>query len=89
MVALGLLAACVLMRRKPTALLKTPRWCPDARCLATLGSFGDLYPMLAIGQALRARGHEPIIAAPPVYAPRVAALGMSFIPCGRTFRPTC
>lgn len=55
--------------------------------LATLGSFGDLYPMLAIGHALRARGHDPIIAAPPVYAPRVAALGLPFHPLRPDFPP--
>lgn len=46
--------------------------------LATLGSFGDLYPMLSMGLALRARGHVPVIAAPAVYRARVAALGLDF-----------
>lgn len=55
--------------------------------LATLGSFGDLYPMLAVGQALRDRGHAAVIAAPPVYGPRVAALGLEFRPLRPDFPP--
>ncbi|WP_421697656.1 glycosyltransferase [Ancylobacter sp.] len=55
--------------------------------LAMLGSFGDLYPMLAIGQALRAHGHDPIIAAPAVYGSRVAALGLPFHPLRPNFPP--
>lgn len=51
--------------------------------LATLGSFGDLYPMLSMGLALRARGHVPVIAAPAVYRSRVSALGLQF----RALRP--
>lgn len=55
--------------------------------LASLGSFGDLYPMLAMGQALRDHGHTPVIAAPPVYASRVAALGLAFHPLRPDFPP--
>ncbi|WP_246520133.1 glycosyltransferase [Ancylobacter lacus] len=55
--------------------------------LATLGSFGDLYPLLAIAQALRARGHTPVIAAPASYGPRVAALGLDFHPLRPDFSP--
>ncbi len=46
--------------------------------LASLGSLGDLYPLLALAQALRLRGHAPVIAAPAVYGPRVAELGLPF-----------
>lgn len=46
--------------------------------LATLGSLGDLYPMLALAQALRLRGHTPVIAGPASYGPRVAGMGLAF-----------
>ncbi len=43
--------------------------------------------MLAIGQALRDHGHTSVIAAPPVYASRVAALGLAFHPLRPDFPP--
>lgn len=46
--------------------------------LATLGSLGDLYPMLAIAGALRAKGHTPVLAAPAAYGPRITELGFDF-----------
>ncbi|WP_371345555.1 glycosyltransferase [Ancylobacter sp. IITR112] len=55
--------------------------------LASLGSFGDVYPMLAIGQALRDKGHSAVIAAPPIYGSRVAALGLEFHPLRPDFPP--
>ena len=48
--------------------------------LATFGSLGDLHPFLAVGRALRERGHDAIIATSPDYAPQVAAAGLSFAP---------
>ena len=33
--------------------------------LATVGSRGDVQPMLAIAQVLVAHGHTPVVAAPP------------------------
>lgn len=48
--------------------------------LASLGSLGDLFPMLAVAQALKARGHDPRIAAPAAYGARITALGLPFHP---------
>ncbi|MEW6254381.1 MAG: glycosyltransferase [Pseudomonadota bacterium] len=45
---------------------------------ATLGSLGDLFPMLALARAMQARGHDPLIAAPAAYGPRIADLGLPF-----------
>jgi rhamnosyltransferase subunit B len=48
--------------------------------LATFGSPGDLYPFLAIGTELRARGHEPIVATSALYRDKVAAASLDFAP---------
>jgi rhamnosyltransferase subunit B len=47
--------------------------------LATFGSPGDLYPFLAIGAELRARGHQPIVVTSALYRRQVAAAGLGFI----------
>ena len=46
--------------------------------VATLGSIGDLMPFLAAAEALRARGHEVIIASHAGYAPLVQRAGFGF-----------
>lgn len=48
--------------------------------LSTFGSVGDLHPFVAIGKGLQARGHEVVIAAPPVHGPRVERHGLAFMP---------
>ena len=48
--------------------------------LATLGSFGDLHPFLALALGLKARGHTPVIASCPVYRSKVEAEGIAFAP---------
>lgn len=55
--------------------------------LATLGSLGDLFPMLSVALALRARGHEAVMAAAPCYAARITALGLTFRPLRPDFPP--
>ena len=46
--------------------------------LATLGSYGDLFPYLTLGRALAARGHTPVIATSPSHEPIVASAGLAF-----------
>ncbi len=48
--------------------------------LASVGSRGDVQPMLALAQTLRARGHTVLIAAPPNFAEWAGALGFEFAP---------
>ncbi len=48
--------------------------------LATFGSPGDLYPFLAIGAELRARGHQTVVATSALYRGHVAAAGLEFAP---------
>jgi UDP:flavonoid glycosyltransferase YjiC (YdhE family) len=46
-------------------------------CLLTaLGSYGDVYPMIGLGAALRERGHEVTLATNPHFATDVAAAGL-------------
>jgi UDP:flavonoid glycosyltransferase YjiC (YdhE family) len=46
--------------------------------LTTFGSYGDLYPYLAIGIELRARGHDVTIATCAFYRPKVEAEVLNF-----------
>lgn len=55
--------------------------------LACWGSYGDLFPYLAIADVLRARGHEPVIASCPYYADLVRAEGIAFRPMRPDVRP--
>ena len=50
--------------------------------LATLGSAGDVHPFLAIGAALRARGHEVELLTNPVFESQARAAGLHFHPVG-------
>ncbi|MQT12372.1 glycosyltransferase [Segnochrobactrum spirostomi] len=47
---------------------------------ATLGSLGDLHPMLALAKASRERGHHPVIAAPETHGDYVISHGFEFHP---------
>jgi rhamnosyltransferase subunit B len=46
----------------------------------TFGSLGDLFPFLAVGSALQARGHRALIATSEAYRPTVEARGLAFRP---------
>jgi len=48
--------------------------------LTTFGSYGDLNPYLALGVALRARGHEAVLATHEGYRPDVEGAGLRFAP---------
>lgn len=48
--------------------------------LNTFGSYGDVFPYLAVGQCLRSRGHDPVLAAPEAYRSSVEAAGLEFAP---------
>lgn len=47
---------------------------------ASIGSLGDLHPMLAMACAARDRGHEVVVAAAPGYEANVARAGVEFHP---------
>ena len=48
--------------------------------LATIGSLGDLHPVLALAIGLRQRGHQPVIASTEFYRAKVEGLGFEFHP---------
>lgn len=50
--------------------------------VSCVGSAGDLYPFLAIGEVLAQRGHRVDIMASPVFAAPIAAAGLGFLPFG-------
>ena len=50
--------------------------------LVTLGSRGDVHPMLALGQALQARGHRALVLTNPAFGDEVAQAGLEFVPVG-------
>lgn len=56
--------------------------------LATIGSLGDLHPMLAIALELKRRGHRVTVASTEYYREKVELLGISFAPLGPGFDPT-
>ncbi len=51
---------------------------PRRILLATIGSLGDLHPMLALALGLRERGHHPVIASTELYRAKVEGLGLEF-----------
>ena len=55
--------------------------------LATVGSLGDLHPMLALGGELLRRGHRVTLAAMEAYRERVEAEGLAFHPMAPHFCP--
>lgn len=50
--------------------------------LTTFGSLGDLFPFLALGQGLQARGHAVCVATTPDYRDVVTAADLAFAPVG-------
>jgi UDP:flavonoid glycosyltransferase YjiC (YdhE family) len=56
--------------------------------LATLGSLGDLNPVLAMAKALEEAGHRVRVAANPMHADTACRQGMEFVPLGLLADPT-
>ena len=56
--------------------------------LATIGSLGDLHPMLALGLELQRRGHRITVASTAFYKEKVEALGIGFRPLRPDWDPT-
>lgn len=51
---------------------------PGKVVLATFGTLGDIYPFVAIGRALQARGFAPVVAAPAMYRQAIEDEGLVF-----------
>jgi len=54
--------------------------------LAAEGTRGDVHPMLALGAALRAEGHEAVLCAPPDFAEAARLRGLEFRAVGASIR---
>ncbi len=52
--------------------------------LVTLGSAGDVHPFIALGLALRARGHRATVLTNPFFQPLIERQGLGFVPLGTT-----
>lgn len=50
--------------------------------LLTFGSRGDVHPMLGLGRALRARGHEAVLLTNPAFRADTEQAGLGFVPVG-------
>ncbi len=48
--------------------------------LSNIGTMGDINPLIALALELKRRGHQPVLAAPPVYQPKIQPLGLEFAP---------
>jgi UDP:flavonoid glycosyltransferase YjiC (YdhE family) len=48
--------------------------------LSTIGTFGDVNPLIAIALELKRRGHHPVMAVPALYKPKIVPLGLEFYP---------
>jgi len=55
--------------------------------MSTVGTLGDFLPFLALGQALRARGHELVLAVNPAFLDLAGEGGLQAVPCGLPFGP--
>lgn len=55
--------------------------------LVTVGSSGDVHPFIALGLALRGRGHEVVLATNPYFRESVESAGLSFAPVGERLVP--
>jgi rhamnosyltransferase subunit B len=55
---------------------------PVRVCLVTLGSLGDVHPMLALGQGLKARGRAVTLLANPAWATDAGRAGLDFAAVG-------
>lgn len=54
--------------------------------LSTIGSRGEVQPLLALAVALRARGHGATLCAPPNFQPWIESLGFACVPIGPDLR---
>jgi rhamnosyltransferase subunit B len=47
---------------------------------STYGTFGDVNPLVSLSLELKRRGHQPVLAIPEMFRPKVEPLGIGFAP---------
>src|SRR4051812_45064427 len=60
---------------------------PHRIVINSWGSLGDLFPYIGLGRALRARGHDVVLAVPTFYRPHVEAAGLEHATVGPEVDP--
>jgi UDP:flavonoid glycosyltransferase YjiC (YdhE family) len=50
--------------------------------ITAIGSYGDVHPMVGLGEALRSRGHRVTVFVSPYFADVIAAAGLDLVPIG-------
>lgn len=66
------------------AIISTVRLKPLKVMLPTIGAAGDVYPFIALGLALQARGHQATILTYPQFEPLIKTVGLGWLPVGTT-----
>src|SRR4051812_37248401 len=61
---------------------------PSRIVLNSWGSLGDLFPYIALGRSLNARGHAAVLAVPAFYRPMVEAAGLEHADVGPEVDPS-
>ncbi|TQM45019.1 glycosyltransferase [Pseudonocardia cypriaca] len=56
--------------------------------LSTVGTRGEVQPVVAVATRLRSSGHEAVVCAPPDFRAWVESLGIPFVPVGPELRGT-
>ena len=56
--------------------------------LSTIGSRGDVQPLVALGSELKALGHDVMLCVPPDFREWIEGLGMPVTPIGPELRST-
>lgn len=51
--------------------------------LPTLGSSGDVHPFVALGKAMKQRGHRVTVLTNPLFQPLIESQGLEFLPLGK------
>jgi len=54
--------------------------------LSTIGSRGDVQPMVGLALHLRDVGHHPVVCAPPTFTDLIGELALDFVPVGHDVR---
>jgi UDP:flavonoid glycosyltransferase YjiC (YdhE family) len=71
----------------PVAFNSSGRTAVSTIVISAVGTLGDFLPFLALGQALRSRGHKIRLAINPAFLGLAEAAGLSAVPCGPVFGP--